>query len=866
MQWESLYRVALLASAALVSSTAAVAQPASTKSDAAVDYDIPAQDLGDTLRMIAHLSGHDILFVTDAVRGLKAPPVRGRYNLGDAIRTALTGSGLVVEFRAGAVVIRQRAQISDGEPATASNPVITVTGTRIRGAGSASPVTVTTRAQLEQAGITDLADFTRVLPQNYAGGQNRGIPGGGEQGGQQNLNNSATLNFRGLGPDATLTLLNGHRLSYDSINQGIDISAIPLAAIDRIEVVSDGASALYGSDAVAGVANIILRRDYEGLETTARVGAAMNGGDFEQEYSVVGGDRWQSGGFMVALDRSTATPIYAGQRDFTRSVDPSLTLSDGNRQISGVVTAHQLLAPGVTLEVDANAMNRRSLLQNPFLPTADVHVTGLVSRPHVRSYALTPTLRADLGSWAAALSVTASDSRTMLDTKNYSRSVPTHSHILFDDKLKGIEATAEGPLFALLGGDARLAVGGGARAISLHDRYVFFLADKHSTTKNFTESRSVQFAYGELSLPVIGSDTGFPLVDRLMLSAALRYEHWNRIASVTTPKLGIIYQPVSDVTVRATWGKSFKIPTLLQVNQIGVGNLVPGFYFIPPPQPPGSPVLLVGGSAPGLKPERAATWSGTVEWSPHLIAGLELRATYFHIDYRGRIVSPFISLISALYNPLYNDFIVYNPSAAQVNALLATLPGGLVNQTGAPFDPSAVGAIIDARIRNSERQQIRGVDFSAGYRRDLGNGRKLLLTAAASYLKSNQQGAAGQPIFDLAGTVFHPPHWHGRAGAVFDSRRAELSAFVNYIGPRRENRFASTKTIPSFVTLDVNALVRAGTEQGPLGKVEFMVSVLNLLNEKPHFVLQSSTNAAPYDSTNESAVGRFVRASIRKVW
>jgi len=209
------------------------------------------------------------------------------------------------------------------------------------------------------------------------------------------------------------------------------------------------------------------------------------------------------------------------------------------------------------------------------------------------------------------------------------------------------------------------------------------------------------------------------LIDRLTISAALRYEHWNRIASVTTPKLGLVYQPSPDLTVRATWGKSFKIPTLLQVNQIEEGDLIPGFYFTPPPQPAGSPVLLLAGSALNLRPERATTWSGTAEFTPRFVPGLDLRATYFSINYRGRIASPFTSVLTALYNPLYSDLIVYNPSAAQVNALIATLPGGLSNQTGAPFNPSGVGAIVDEAIRNTERQQIHGIDLNADYRLDL---------------------------------------------------------------------------------------------------------------------------------------------------
>ncbi|MEO8454062.1 MAG: TonB-dependent receptor [Sphingomicrobium sp.] len=832
-------------------------------------FDLPAETLSQALRDVALRTGRNVIAPADLIGMQKAPALTGTLTAEEAVARLLAGTGLRYRTVEGTLVVERSpfvekaAAPENAEPAASA---ITVTGTRIRGAGSASPVTVTTRRALEEAGVSDLADFTRILPQNYTGGQNRGIAGGGEQGGQQNLNNSATLNLRGLGPDATLTLLNGHRLSYDSINQGVDISAIPLSAIERIEVVSDGASALYGSDAVGGVANIILRRDFEGIETTARVGAATDGGDVQQQFSAVGGHRWSTGGFMVALDESGATPIYADQRNYTRTVDPSLTLTDRNRQLSGVLAAHQQLAPGLTLEVDGSLLDRRSLLQNPFLPGADVHVSGLVSRPHVRSYALTPTLRADLGSWQASLSATAADSRTLLDVKNYFNSVPRHSHLLYDDKLEGVEATAEGPLFTLPGGDARLALGGGLRRISLHERYQTITGAQAITTKDFTESRSVQFAYGELSLPLVRPDIHLPLIERLTLSAALRYEHWNRIASVTTPKVGLIYQPVPDLTVRATWGKSFKIPTLQQVNEIEEGDLIPGFYFSPPPQPAGSPVLLLTGSAPNLKPERATTWSGTLELTPRFIPGLDLRATYFDIDYRGRIASPLTSVLTALNNPLFSDLIIYNPSTAQVNALIATLPGGLINQTGAPFDPAGVGAIVDVAARNTERQRIRGVDLNFDYHLNLAGHGKLLLTGSASYLESNQQLASKQPVAQLAGTIFYPPHWRGRTGAAWQAKLTTLSAFVNYVGPRTDNRFPTPEKVGSFVTLDLNASLRISTDSGPFRKMELSVSALNVLNAKPHSTRQVFAEEAPFDSTNESPVGRFLGVTIRKVW
>jgi iron complex outermembrane receptor protein len=832
-------------------------------------FNLPAETLSQALRDVAVQTGRNVIAPADLLGGQQSAPLSGTFTAEEAVARLLAGTGLRYQLVGGTLVV-QRSPFAGTPSAPATDEqvssVITVTGSRIRGAGSASPVIVTTRRELEESGISDLSEYTRILPQNYTGGQNRGIAGGGEQGGQENLNDSAALNLRGLGPDATLTLLNGHRLSYDAVGQGVDISAIPLGAIERIEVVADGASALYGSDAVAGVANVILRRDYEGLETTARVGAATEGGDVQQEYSLVGGHRWSSGGVMLALDHSFTTAITAGQRDYTRSVDPSLFLTDRIRQTSGVLTGHQRIARGLTLDLDGTAMTRVSLSQNPFFPDADVHVSGIVTRNHVRSWALTPTLRADLGRWQAAVSATGAGSRTFLESFNYSNEVSRTQHLLYEDRLKGLEATAEGPLLALPGGDARLAVGGGVRSVSLHDRYLLLTGGQWLETKNFTETRNVQFAYGELSLPLAGPQLGLPLVDQLTLSAALRYEHWNRIAAVTTPKLGLIYRPIPDVTIRATWGKSFKIPTLLQVNTPEGGYLLPGYIFTPPPAPDGSPVLLLSGSSPNLRPERATTWSGTIGLRPRIVPGLDLEATYFHIDYRDRIAAPLSSVLTALYNPLYSDLIVYNPTAADVDALIGTLPGGLLNETGEPFDSSAVGAIIDTSIRNTERQRIRGVDFDADYRIRMGRSGTLLLTAAASHLESNQQLSPGQQAVQLAGTIFHPPHWRGRAGAVWDTGRAGISAFVNYVGTSTDNRFPMPETIGAFATLDLSASLRTDPRPGALGNIELRVSALNLLDQKPHFIRNAEPEAAPYDSTNESAVGRFVGLSIRKVW
>ena len=870
MHWNLLFRAGLVAGGLLAAaggSSAAVAAQA----EAAADYDLPAQDLGDTLRSIARIAQREILFAADSVEGRKAPPVRGHLTIDEAIREALLGSTLVAEHRAGAVLVRQSSSSAPTPPAgQPTNGTITVTGTRIRGGGSTSPVIVTTRRELEEAGVSDLAGFTRMLPQNFTGGQNPGVAGGGEQAGQSNINNSATLNLRGLGPDATLTLINGHRTAYDALNQGIDISAIPLAAVDRIEVIADGASALYGSDAVGGVANIILRRDYDGLETSARAGLSTGGGNVQQEYSAVAGKRWGSGGFMLALDHSRATPIYADQRSYTRNLDPSLTLTLRNAQTSAVLTGHQDLTGGLGLEFDGYVTDRKSHKQSPFLADADVHVFGLTTEPRLRSYALTPTLRAELpGQWEGSLSFTRAVSRTRIDTAQWSDNSAFRSRLIYRNSLSGVEANGEGPLLALPGGDARLAVGGGLRRLALHVNISDFIGGGLVPFQLFTERRTVQFAYGELSLPLVGPEQALPFVNRLTLTAALRYERWKGIDKDTTPKLGLIYEPSRDVTIRATWGKSFKVPTLNQVNEVLQGVLFPAFFFSPQPDPPlpsGATVLLLGGGNPDLRAERATTWSASLELHPRWIDGLQLRATYFDIDFRGRITSPISDVLSALANPLYSDLIVFNPGVDQVNALIATLPQGLSNQTGAPFDPASVAAIIDTALRNTAREHPRGVDLAADYRIALGRSDRLLLSAAATYLKSDLQLSDTQPLIPQVGTIFNPPHWRGRASALWQMAHGDLSAAVNYVGAVRDNRYPDSRPVGPFVTLDVSAAWRTGAISGPLRNLEIRASALNLLNEQPDRIRNPQANAPSYDSTNQSPIGRFIGISLRKAW
>ncbi|MDF1835856.1 MAG: TonB-dependent receptor plug domain-containing protein [Alteraurantiacibacter sp. bin_em_oilr2.035] len=276
--------------------------------------------------------------------------------------TALAGFSLPLLAQSAEPPQDEVDELQDDQPDAANEDnAIVVTGTRIRGARIIGDTISLDRETIVEAGQIDLGEAIRSLPQNFSGGQNPGI-GSGAGFANSNVNSASSANLRGLGPDATLTLLNGHRLPYDSAFAGVDISAIPLAAVDRIEVVPDGASALYGSDAVAGVVNVILRRDFEGITTSAQIGASTDGGNFRQQADIVAGTRWSGGGFFVAYDFANNSAIKASQRSYAGSLDPETTLFPSQERHAVTLSAHHELAPGFEASIDALYSNRSSTL------------------------------------------------------------------------------------------------------------------------------------------------------------------------------------------------------------------------------------------------------------------------------------------------------------------------------------------------------------------------------------------------------------------------------------------------------------------------------------------------------------------------
>lgn len=238
---------------------------------------------------------------------------------------------------------------------------VTVVGSRIKRSEieGPSPVTVISAEQIEREGFVSVYDALSTLTQTTGSIQNELTQSGFTP-------NAQVLNLRGLGPGRVLTLINGRRaadypLPYNGQSNFVNLASIPAAAVERVELLSGGASAIYGSDAVAGVINIVLKTNFEGQYLSYLVGKpTAEGGAPTNNIQWVGGstgDRWSLTYAMEYFDRGA---IYASERDFMDSYrdDPSIDPANAfavqgirlrNRQI-GTGPGSQVWGPGQTVD------------------------------------------------------------------------------------------------------------------------------------------------------------------------------------------------------------------------------------------------------------------------------------------------------------------------------------------------------------------------------------------------------------------------------------------------------------------------------------------------------------------------------------
>ena len=208
-----------------------------------------------------------------------------RNPIARAIKLALLASASVSALTTSAVFAEEEEEAADESK-------ITITGSRIKRTDieTASPVTVIGRAEMELTGLTDVGDLLQSIPSMSGSPIGTTTNNGG--------NGSVQIDLRGMGTARTLTLVNGKR-----VVDGGDFQAIPSTMIEQVEILKDGASAIYGADAVAGVVNIITRRDFNGLEITAQTADWNNtDGAGQDSFSIVTGRDFDRGNFVFGAE------------------------------------------------------------------------------------------------------------------------------------------------------------------------------------------------------------------------------------------------------------------------------------------------------------------------------------------------------------------------------------------------------------------------------------------------------------------------------------------------------------------------------------------------------------------------------------
>lgn len=856
------------------------------------------------------------------------------------------------------------AETQDAPEGEATN--IVVTGSRIRGTGPVgSNVISVSAAEIAAQPTATIGEFLRKVPQIQGFGVDASSPSvSGGQGGT-NTTRGSSINLRGVGPQATLTLIDGQRLTYSGVSSNyVDASAIPALAIERIEVVPDGASAVYGSDAVAGVVNFILRKDYDGVQARGRYGFAD--GYWLAQGSALAGTGWATGGAVLAYEYTRTDNLGGGERDFVRydlrdrggRDYRNSQCNPGNIVVGG--QSYAIPAAGVTPATAGTLQaGTRNLCENlrfaDIMPREErhkvygyvhqdvgplrVHVQGLYSLRDYSAAAIqqgstanivtltvpntNPFFVRPVGSTATQVSVeydftpllgpilqtgntdtlfvtggiewNVSDSWKMTldgvytqdDSAQYTRRIdptvltsrlrsadPTQAFNPFGaansaavldaiysgvfnpfavSRTRGGSLQADGSLFALPGGNVRLAVGA---------EYLRYTSDAGNaqgqlatpTVTIFPKlARNQKSAYGELYVPLFGSINAVPGFERLDVSAAIRHDDYSDVGGTTNPKFGINWSPVRGLLIKGSYGTSFRAPSLQDLPILRTGGGLTISTYADPLSPTGSSTgLVVNAGNPNLQPESAETFSITMEATPPEIPGLRIAATYFSLNYNDLINFP-PRTSNSLLDPNYAFAVTRNPTAAQI--AFYTDQGLIINGVL----PPVVAFLYNGSAQNTGSIKTTGFDVDASYAFDVGGGR-LDLGANATYVLNYDFAVTqlARPI-EQVGNINYPVSFRGRVFAGWQSGGFSANLMLNHVGGYRNNLATPIQQVKSWnpVDFDIGYAFEGG---GALDGLAVGLNVTNLFDSDPPFV----NIAGGWDSGQASALGRLVAFTVSK--
>jgi len=895
----------------------AIAQPSFAASDAKkVTLHIAPQPVGDALNEFGRQTGLTVMIQSAVAHGVMSPQLNGEFTPIDALNQILAHTGLRYEYLDSKTVAVLGSHVTPSDPTLHTASVgegnravsaeaadasssdddqytrsqstdrdgettydktkkieeVVITGSNIRGAAPVgAPIVTINSAQIAESGYTTTQQIIESLPENFRGGaagasSDTNFSAGANHG--FNTSFGSGINLRGLGNTATLILVNGHRVASSGSGYFTDISTIPISAIDHIDVLTDGASAIYGSDAIAGVVNVVLRGDSQGLDVGARYG---NADGFSSEGGTLQiGHRWGSGGATLDADFSHQNTLDSADRTFTSDVLSPTSIAPSFTQTALSAAAHQGF--GDLFEIHGDAQYTSSL-KTGFNSAGD---PAIRQKPRVDrwsgsfggSYQIS-------NSWSVRYDVSGGVGVEDLTIDNVTGTTP----VSFNDRIKETlrfsdqNATASGDVFTLPAGAMKLAIGGSYRT----EGYTHNEQAASSPAFSSRAHRNTSAGFGELQIPVFSEMNAIPGVSKLTLSAAVRHDHYSDFGDSTNPKYGISWFPINTLELRGAYSTSFRAPATgqeLYVSQKGTTAVV--LFADPGPgQTDMVPVVALAGGQPKLQPETARNLSFGLEYKPLVVPGLRLSLSYYDITYSGQIAVPAFS-INPLNSPALAPIVTRYPDPTALQALVnAAVNSGasLYDFTGGLFGSNPLSTAVflyNDRSQNLSRTKTSGFDVVADYPFSIHGDLVDVRVNATRIDKFSAQVTAGSPPISEVNTVGYPARLRLRAQTVWTHGGLNASIAANYVGSYPDTSAATSRDVGDFTTIDLVARYNF-QPSAPAFLHGMFVSIagINMLNRRPPFVEDGTLGFTPgshYDPANADPFGRLITISLMKHW
>lgn len=872
-------------------------------------FEIPSQNLGASLREIGLTTSYQILFSIKVTDGLVSPGISGDYTVFDALDSLLEGTGLFYEITDKNVILIKDpalkgsstnttkpirvAQSSDDPPDTndddddddqvtadtaadtAAGDVeeVYVIGTNIRGASPVgSPFFTYDRMDIEISGFSTVTDFIQSLSQNFGGGSNMAFAGlPNDDNSSFNSSKGSSVNLRGLGSGSTLVLLNGHRMAPSSgIGDFVDISMIPASAIERIEILTDGASSIYGADAVAGVINFVLRDDFDGIEASFRYGTAPDGDIGEYRASFTGGKKWGTGNALVVYEFYSLGNLSSDDRSFSQGAVLPNDILPSQKRHSILASASQELTPNLEIFADF-IYTKRDVGQN----------NSNIAGDTFRSTSSSENLNISAGgswqvsdTWFVDFSATNSDLR--IDT-NAVGAVTSSSRI--DSTIWTADVKASGTVLNLPGGDLKIALGGHYRT----EEFKNFNVINETTSR--AADRKVYAVFGEVLIPIVGPDNAIPGIQRLEVNVSGRFDHYSDFGSTANPKVGVLLSPVKGLNLRGSFSTSFKPPPLGRIGSTDFSaSAVPtSFLNTVFGLTPGDPsiadvvVLTAFGTEKDLDAENSKSFTAGLDFSQQWGRNyLTFSVTWFNIDFEDRLGStpiPENRIIFDAPNVAFNNpelfpdgTIIFFPTQSEITNFLDSLDSIALFPGVDPLDAAIIN--LAAIIRNLSRTLVRGFDFNLKYIFKTDKGTFSLGLGGTYLMDFQKQAAVTTPLIEQINTLFNPVDLKLRGHAGYAHNGFAANLFINYTDGYHVDNTPSAARIKSWTTIDLTIRYDFGEQNGSFIKdMVLSLNIRNLFDQNP-----PPTPGLPafgifgYDPTNANPLGRFVSLNIAKKW